>query len=253
MPVKCGLLPRQESTRQRYAATCAYAHFASAPKTVMQRISWVRNQLQKPSCVGHAFAAGIDGALGRPPWASAVELWRDARRRQGNLEGILDGTRAEYVIESIVRRGWSPFQPGEDSRSSRDDDNPKGKLSDELFAYDKRQTRALHYSITKDRVAAVIDALSKGFVVCGGWGLQDKFMAPPARKMLDASYFGGLSGHEMRIVGYDAEQNGFLVQNSWGPFWSSARFNGIVEEGCCLIGEDALLAAWDIDVIEVTP
>jgi hypothetical protein len=219
---------------------------------VKQRISWIRNQLQKPSCVGHAFAAGIDGTLGSPPWASAVELWRDARRRQGNLEGILDGTRAEYVIESIIRRGWSPYQSGEDSRPSRDDDNPKGKLSDELFAYDKRQTYANHYSITKDRVAATIDALGKGAIVCGGWGVQDKFFAPPPRKLLDASYLNNNgNGHEMRIVGYDADQKGFLLQNSWGPMWSIAEFEGVQEEGCVLIGEDALLAAWDLDVIKV--
>jgi hypothetical protein len=222
-------------------------------ETVVQPIAWVRDQLSKPSCCGQAFAAGVDAlGLSGPPWASAVDLWRDARRRQRNLENVLAGTRAEYVIESLIRRGWSPYKPSEDSRPMSDDDNAQGSLLDELKAHDTRQLGAVHYAIVSDRVDRTIDALRRGAVVCGGWGLREPFYTTKPGQVVSERNMNAMSnGHEMRIFAYDADREAFALQNSWGRFWCSAEINGIWYPGCCLISEEALEAAWDIDVIEL--
>lgn len=251
MPPVTGLLPRRAETRAQYDAERRLNVRAIRRETIVQPIAWIRDQRSKPSCVGQAFAAGVDSVLGEPPWASAVDLWRDARRRQANLEGIHDGTRAEYVIASLMKRGWSPYKAGEDRRPSEDDDNPKGSLADEMFAHDTRQVGAVHYAITRDRVAATIQALKAGYVVAGGWGLSEGFYKPKGDTVLGAENFMGQNGHEMRIAGYLEDRRAFLLQNSWGIYWTWCAIGTDVKAGCCLISEEALEAAWDIDAIEV--
>lgn len=246
-----GLLPRRPETREMMGAYPVGANLIR--ETIVQPVAWIRDQRAKPSCVGQAFAAGIDALLlKRQPWASAVDIWRDARRRQGNLEGVLSGTRAEYAIQSIIRRGWSPYKSDDDSRSIDLDDDAQGSLLDELHAHDTRQIGAAHYAIRSERVARTIEVLRRGAVVCGGWGLRDSFFRPKLDQVLTPDAMNsGRNGHEMRIFAYDAERRAFALQNSWGQFWTSCVIRGKRYAGCGLITEEALESAWDIDVIEL--
>lgn len=253
MQMSTGLLPRREETREMMAANHQLEIGEDVKdETIIQPIAWIRNQLIKPSCVGQTFAGGVDTKIepGKP-WCSAVDLWRDARRRQDNLEGVLDGTRAEYVIASLIERGWSPYKDGEDARDIDEDDNETGSLADEMFAHDKRQTNVVNYDISRDRKKQTIIALNRGYVVGGGWGLADDFGRAKFNEILQANRMNtNRSGHEMRIVGYVAELRAFLIQNSWGN-WAGCEVNGVRYPGCCLISEEALEAAWDIDAVEI--
>ena len=252
--METGLLPRRPETREMMASEHQLEFGEEVQReTVIQPISWIRDQQSKPSCVGQAFAAGVDAHIPEgQPFCSAVDLWRDARRRQGNLEGVLEGTRAEYVIASLIERGWSPFKEGEDARDIDLDDDETGSLADEMFAHDKRQTNVTNYDISRNRVDQTIVALQRGYVVGGGWGLADKFFRPPPDTILDPSFMNtNTNGHEMRIVAYFADLRAFLLQNSWSPFWTWCVVNGVTYRGCCLISEESVEVAWDLDAVEI--
>jgi hypothetical protein len=239
-----GLLPRTKRMDEICASEREFSSGADDRKTIVQHVGQIRDQRQKPSCVGQALAAGIDGAIGAECEPSAVDIWRDARRRQGNLEGVLDGTRLEYGIESVMKRGWSPHEEGEDSRPVSEDDDAVSSLSDELYAYDVRQAGVKHYDIRSDHVARALSALHLGLVVVGGWGLRSAFYSAPSNATLGPGYLDADdNGHAMRVYGYDAATQSFLLQNSWGKRWCTG--------GTCRITEAALRAAWEINVMEI--
>lgn len=246
-----GLLPRREETREMMASEQLFKAEA-ARETVVQEIAWIRDQLRKPSCVGQAFAAGVDVRIKVSPWCSAVDVWRDARRRQGSLESVMDGTRAEYAIASLINRGFSPYKKDEDARDVSKDDDSKGTLADEMFAHDKRQIGVVNYDISVSRIASIIAALKLDYVVGIGVGVRDPFYRPPYNKVLGPEYLGGnSSGHEMRIFGYVAERKAFVLQNSWGIGWGGVVVEGIGRAGCCLVSEEVIEEAWDIDALEI--
>lgn len=249
-----GLLPRRPETRRLYAAERAYGDTPQNLATVVQRVSGIRDQRAKPSCVGQALAACVDALDPRAHGVrcSAVDLWVDARRRQGDLEGVHDGTRAEYAIESLIHRGWSPRADGEDTRPEADDARLTS-LSAELSAYDHRLTGARHYAITGNRVAQTIAALRAGLGVVVGTGTRPSYGSPPRDVVLGLEYLGGDDdGHEQRIVGWSENRRAFVAQNSWGAGWGGCVVDGVTYPGCALVSPEVIGAAWDVDAIEVS-
>ena len=249
-----GLLPRRPETRRLYAAERSYGDTPANTATVVQRIACIRDQRAKPSCVGQALAACVD-ALDQRAYSvrcSAVDLWVDARRRQGDIEGVHDGTRAEYAIESLIHRGWSPRADGEDTRPEADDARLTS-LSAELSAYDHRITGARHYAITGARVAQTIAALRAGLGVVVGTGTRPAYGAPPRDIVLGLDYLGGDDdGHEQRIAGWVESRRAFLIQNSWGASWGGCVVDGVAYPGCALVSPAVIGSAWDVDAIEVS-
>lgn len=245
-----GLLPRRPETRDRLRAE-ARRECGTVRGTVVQPIPFIRDQRGKPSCVGQAVAACVDAVMGKPPWASAVDIWVDARRRQGNLEGILDGTRSEFAIESLIRRGWSSYVTGEDRRTSDKDDELPGLLR-ELQATDRRMLQLRHRCLFGDRSQQVIAALHAGHGVILSGGSRPAYHRPPKNTVLGLDYRSGASGgHCERIAGYDADRDAFLVQGSWGTLWTWCEVAGKRYEGCCLVSRGVIEEAWDVDVLEV--
>lgn len=254
MSRQTGLLRRSQAARRLYATERAYTDTQANSATVVQCVAWIRNQLDKPSCVGQSLAACVDALDPRAagPRCSAVDLWTDARRRQGDLEGVHDGTRAEYGIESLLRRGWSPMVDGEDGRPEAEDAK-LSSLAAELAAFDHRFTGAKHFAILGNRVQQTISALHAGFGVVFGTGVRDHYFSAPADVVLGLDYLGGDdNGHEQRVVGWVQERRAFLVQNSWGPGWGGCVVNGEALLGCALVSPEVIATAWDIDAIEVT-
>lgn len=246
----------RELTRDWWNESRRYGGVARKLETVIQPIVSIRDQKSRPSCAGQAFAAIVDAAnvgTDQPP-ASAIDLWVDARRRQGDLLDPSQGVASEFAIASLFYRGWSPAVPGEDDRDAKLDVEAPDLLA-ELTAYDHRQVGAVHFTIPRgNRKAAIVDALHKGYGVMVGGGCEAPFFNPPAREVLGTAYFGGgaKDGHAMRIAGYDAGRDAFLDQNSWGEGWSEAELSdGRIIPGCCLLSPAVLEAVWDVEVIAI--
>ena len=267
-----GLRRRSEETQHRFAAERAYHYELAAPETVIQSVLRVHDQASKPSCVGQAVSSCEESIVGR--WASAVDLWTDAKRRQGSAGNPLDGTDSEHAIESLRMRGCSPYVTGEDTRST-DEDVQLAELGQELAADDARQDpTAEHKTLTSNRTGQAVDALMRGLGVVHGGAVNDAYQALRRDEVIEPADVMGSDGHERRIFGYVKERGLFLELNSWGATWSGVTLlkgfivpapftfgtivvpagpltNALVLSGCAWLSPEALALSWDADAIRI--
>lgn len=261
-----GLAPDRPETRERDASERPYAGVLELGGAgPVQPIAWIRDQ-RRPSCVGQSLAAPIDAVLGAPPWASAVSIWREARRRQGRIEQINEGTRFEYALEGLALRGWDNYRWDEedDAVEAGLGAPPAGDdLADELDAFDRRAPNMQRWRIVgvgADLPDGVEDAVRNGLGVVIGTGLRQPFFeyrSSPDLKdaILGPEFVGGNSnGHGMRIAGIDWRDGRrvFLLQNSWGVDFGGCHLpNGQWQPGCCWVSEAVIVDAWDLHAFEV--
>ena len=266
-----GLRKRSEETRHRFAAERSYGGTLMPLATCLQPVAFVHDQKLKSSCVGQAWTGRIESLTGRGR-ASAVELWTDARRRQGDLLNADTGTDSHQAIESLILRGLSASAPGEDDRSPAED-RELAALAQELAADDTRIPAATeHRVIPNNRVAAVVDALLRGKAVCTGGGVLAAYSYLQPNQVADETQLGGDEGHEQGVAGYiDAHDDRFpaawrhcfVWANSWGD-WSGivlpcdvTRTDGTVAragtllEGCALVKASVIDQQWDVDTLVV--
>jgi len=269
-----GALPDRQDTRDQdaserdFSKQAAFGAIRINDDAFVQAMAWVRDQPWFPDCVGESVAAFIDSKLPAAPWASAVSIWREARRRQGKIEQIDIGTRIQYAVQGLVHRGWDPYRPGEEQ-----DEVEAGKgaplagddLEDEMFAYDKRVPEGLErYRIIGVRAAvldAVDEALRRDFGVIIGTFLVPAFMAhvqtpDQADIVLGTDYFSGLlNSHAMRVRGRAVTTGGrrvYMLQNSWSRNWGGCHApDGSWQPGCVWIDETALANAHDVHVLQL--
>jgi len=234
----------------------AYVGAAIVAETIVQPIARIRNQRSTPSCVGQACAGAIHALIGFD--GSAINLWIDARRRQGDIDNPDDGTTAETAIESLIGRGLDPYEDGEESRSAADYSQMPA-LAAELAADDHRISPVAERYIVTGTVAkqrlAIIEALKAGHAVLWATGVKDPFFGLTFDAVADSNFIGAdFNGHEMRIVGYDATSDEFLIQNSWDKDWCGCNFQGETYAGCFRCrAVDAIECAWDTMVLQLKP
>jgi hypothetical protein len=210
---------------------CATLDPSEAP---FNSLFMVRQQHDKPSCVGEALAALID--LQR---IETFRLRKDADGAKSNLRPVsaamlytmaleIESSQAGRRVEDVfsLRSGLKGFYNAgvcsEDTWTGR----PlaaKGPLFDSTSIAVSREARGLtlgaYYrvrSFINDMHAALVEAgaLYVSAEVHGGWSRPTKGVIGPAK--------GGRYGHAFVVVGY--EERGFLVLNSWGPDWGRYRY-----------------------------
>lgn len=262
-----GLVPDRPETRaadRQFSAN--YKAAQSAVGFYMQGAGDLRDQVSFPSCVGQSLAACIDG-LNPGVKASAVSIWREARRRQGKIESITEGTRFEYAVEGLVHRGWDTWKPGEDASNEEAGAfaPPAGDdLADELFAHDKRIT-AQRSRISEEgekRYELIEVALQANHGVVIGIGTRPKFLRHTGVQnqpdvVLGLAYLGGdVDGHGMRVRAFWRDRDGnriYMLQNSWGPFWGGCHGpDKVWYPGCVWVSQAVINVAWDLHVVEFT-
>lgn len=258
MTYTLGALPRSSRSKM-LSKTASWCALSTYQGTVMQKVAFVRNQQAKPSCVGQAVASCVDSKnLGAEfPLASATQLWIDARRRQGNLEGCLDGTRVEYALDSLKERGVGTYTSEDDTQDIIDDGRIPS-LMKELEA-DTHRVNVSHYILEENRSERVRQALQAGqcVVLCTGvsYDYGDMgFNQVVTPRDLDPNMY--TRGHAQRVFAYFDDVGLFGVVNSWGVTWGGFAMNSTeahgVFKGCVLVEPACIEQAWDIDVFDVT-
>ena len=271
-----GLFPDLASAREAdQSERLFYGGGSLGTDAIVQAIAWIRAQLENPSCVGQAVVEPVDVMLGRPPWASAVSAWREARRRQGRIEQITEGTRFQYALEGLVRRGWDPYRPGEDSdpeEAGLGAPDAGDDLADELFADDHIDLQMERFRIMSAVLEQVDTALASDMGVVIGTGTRaayQRYQGDPSKpdQILNTNHLGGgKDGHGERVFARVVQLGGrriYGIQNSWGPEgaivcapedaraggWGGMHLpDGSWAPGCCWVDESVLLEAWDIHV-----
>lgn len=253
MTLATGLQRRPDDVRDQLFSSSRYVGVSidgAASIRTLQRVLRIHDQRNKPSCVGQSHAAGIEAILGMP--VSAIDIWTDARRRQGNLVNPLVGTRSEFAILSIMQRGISPYIQGEDDRPIEEDLHISG-LNAELAAYDRRQVNAVHYCIPPGDLDSLASALEQGMVVTLESGCKQAYFTAPFNTVLGPDYrSGNTDGHSERIYGRIPERKAWAVQGSWGDGFGGWRdTDGVTHHGCVLVSDEVIEAAWNLDAIEI--
>lgn len=255
-----GCARRSLKTEEHFLSTRRFTPKAASKVSILQTPAVLHDQCVKGSCEGQAHSQGIESITGQR--VSAVRLWENAKRLQGDAYDPLVGTLGEYVIEGIARNGWEDYQPGEDDRDL--DFDMDGVIDDTLEGALKsrsRKGRAIrHQSLdlreSVDEVrAALIAALQtpRTYLVLEA-GSTDAYQNPPANTVLGLRYRSGNSGgHAERILGYTAVWDAIILQGSWGPFTWCAGPGGETLVGCTLVSLDVIRAAWAVDVCQVLP
>lgn len=266
-----GLRKRSDDRRALLAASRPY-HLNTFPlATVLQPVFRLHDQAQKGSCVGQTYTSGVEHHVNLA--LSAVDLWTDARRRQGDLANALAGTDSEHAIDSLMLRGVSRYVPGEDQRDWGEDQRIPA-LQQELDA-DRRRiaVTAQHRTIVSDRTVQLCDALQRNYACGFGAGVRDPYMAIGRNAVAGPECWGGDAGHEQRPIGFAAPgdarfpaqwQGCFIVLNSWGG-WGGLVLpcNVMLTSGATLLagtllGQCVLVPAsvfesliWDADALAI--
>jgi hypothetical protein len=212
------------------------------------------------SCVGESLGAVLEAKVGYK--VSSIGIWRDARRRQGRIEDLV-GTRFEYGIESLMRRGWDRYESGEETNP--DEMTKPDDLDSEMDAHDNREPDLEHFRVdtewnSEKLLASIESALSAGLGVVFGTGVQDAYQsyAPHGsadERIIGTDWLGDGPGHAQRIFTYRKLPGGekqYGVQGSWTEFWGGmTTLTGQWQRGCCWVKADVLLLAWDIHVLKL--
>jgi hypothetical protein len=263
-----GLEPDRESTRVHQLALRPFRGDLGAER--MKDVYVADNGCQQPiynihdqpfpSCVGESLGAIIEAKVGCR--ISSTGIWRDARRRQGQIE-ILKGTRFEYAIESLMRRGWDLYESGEETNP--DEMTKPDDLDSEMDAFDHRETELEHARIDidwpADRILDAVDqALMAGIGVAFGIGVQPGYISYRAasrseEKVIGTDWLSGdTSGHAQRIFAFRKLPGGerqYGVQGSWTENWGGmTSLTGQWQPGCCWIKSSVLLICWDLHVLK---
>lgn len=213
-----------------------------------------------PSCVGESLGAVIEAKAGVK--VSSIGIWRDARRRQGVIEELV-GTRIEYAIESLLQRGWDPYESGEETNP--DEMTKPDDLDSEMAAFDNRDPNLEHFRVdtewdTDKLLTSVDTALREGLGVVFGIGVQPAYQSyhPQSssdERVIGTDWLGDGGGHAQRIFANRVTSTGlrqYGVQGSWTELWGGmTTLTGQWQRGCCWVNYNVLLRAWDIHVIKL--
>lgn len=237
----------------------------SPAEQCFQKIELLRNQWQWPSCIGQGFTSCTDYLTRRSnpkaPLASAIDLWRDARWRQGKLERVV-GTRPEYAIESLIKRGFSEYQNGEDLDDVVEPPTEIDDMGDELNAASHRLPEGFAHQLSypgSSAVATVVTALQDGCAVVKCCGVGSAYANYYASRDADVVVFGPNDagaygpGHCERVFGYQKVGSSyqFAIAGSWGAGFGGIRCGDVWVPGAAWVNEKSLEACWDIVIISL--
>lgn len=230
--------PRDE--RDRSIRTLGLGEGPRAASVRSKRVR-VRDQKGTQSCAGQAVAVGIETAyhqLGAEcPALSALApyYWSRALWSGHRVDG---GTYLRTTIQAVQKLGCPDEQKWAFSVLNVNRAPPPTVL----FNASKRRGIRGYYRIDAGDVDGVRRAISAGYPVVGGWGVDHDFFADGGPSLLDTIPAQAIiGGHAMLIEEYDAEIFGIL--NSYGTGW---RDNGRARATTAFVAQATDL--WALDV-----
>lgn len=186
------------------------------PKKDPNRV--ILNQWGEPACTAFALAACIDQMRrGEDPKAAPVsprmlyemaqahDEWVEDSAFGSSLRGALKG----FFHSGVCRQEFAPFFHG-----------TADWMLDRRMAEDSASTNLASYQRVEPRIddfQAAVDELGAVLVTAR---IHEGWIKPRTRKIGTIRHSTKTIGtHAFLIVGFD--ENGFIVQNSWGADWSS--------------------------------
>jgi len=203
----------------------------------------ILDQGSEGACTGFGLAAVINYLLWKQAGGKDGRSDASSRKRQSKLERV--STRMLYRMARVYDEWPGEDYEGSSCRGAIKGWHRHGVCTDELWPYRTANGRiryvkpkpgwqqnaavrpvGAYYRINKDSIldmqAAVheVGAIYVSANVHDGWdNLEQRQPIPYVSEPTDPDSVGG---HAFAIVGYS--ENGFIVQNSWGPGWGHYGF-----------------------------
>lgn len=199
----------------------------------------ILDQQHEGACTGFGLAAVINYLLAERgnservsermlfEMAKRYDQWPGEKYDYSSTRGALKGWHKNGVCSEALWK-YRPDKPGSLTEAARLD-----ALQRPLGAY---------YRVLP-RVSDVHAALNEVGVLYCSAGVHDGWDEPKKGIIVPAK--GDRGGHAFALVGYN--EQGFLLQNSWGPDWGGYRLDGSRRSGIALWPyEDFEQNVWDI-------
>ncbi len=225
----------------------------------------ILDQGQEGACTGYALAAVVNFLLRRrgilERRVSPRMLYEMARRYDEWPRENYSGSSARGAMKGWVAHGvceyerWPPQRHGASHLTVEIGHEAQRTPGGAFFRIQHRQIRDMHAALNE------VGIIFCTIMVHDGW--QDPGNEPKGerRRVAYASKVGGIeyldlpvirrqgqadSGHAIAIVGYTDE--GFIVQNSWGPEWGAGGFALLPYEDYMLHATDCWVAQLGVPV-----
>jgi C1A family cysteine protease len=136
------------------------------------------------------------------------------------MEGTVNsdsGARIRDGVKSVAKQG---LQGGSDVayKSNKFDDKPP----EEAYKQAKRH-QAIRYLRLTQALSQLKGCLAEGFPFVFGFVVYESFesqeVADTGKVPMPKAHEAVLGGHAVLAVGYDEDQQRFIVRNSWGDNW----------------------------------
>lgn len=178
----------------------------------------IRDQHDDPACTGFALAAVIDQQcrqmFGVPPrHVSARMLYEMARLHDDVPDDMQPGSTLRGAIKGFFHNGVCALDPALQSLEYPAPGAPPWTLTADIARRAREISLGAYYRLNHE-ISDYHAALGEAGALIASARIHDGWAAPGG-EIVPSGQFRGR--HAFAIVGYD--QQGFLVQNSWGSAW----------------------------------
>jgi C1A family cysteine protease len=208
----------------------------------------VREQGKAGTCVGFGVGracenAALQGGHDKFEETAALQIYKQARALQGRLDHTADGTTSAAALEGLERGGFlyeseMPYDPSKRWGGMKLGEGQTGL----------RRAGVKSHRITEvpgpAMKQAIMETLSSGKGVCGGWKVGEGFEKWKAHMgAFDGEGSGKKVGHSMCVLDYPAGLPRLV--NSWGPDEGA--------EGLWVVSWEWLMSAMAIWAVDFVP
>ena len=191
---------------------------ASRPTSIdlRGRLSAIRDQGLRPTCLAFAASAAHEFTLGERQYLSVEALHAFAKSRDHEPGGgtTIDATVAALELDGQCRESdWPYGQPS---------------LANEAAEF----FRATSDRRADDLLSFTLDSLAAGRVVVVALMLTEAWYhpGPDGRIRPPESGDAQLGGHAVTATGYDEVEQYLMVRNSWGDLWGDGGYGRLPYE-----------------------
>lgn len=220
------------------------------------RVPEILDQGQEGACTGFALAAVVNFLLhnqGQPRRVSPRMLYEMARRYDEWPGEWYEGSSARGAMKGWLRHGacqrglWGDSQTGTKPMTREVVADAMRCPGGAYYRVNHRQVRDMHAALAEVGILYATLMVHDGWFEPGpGKTAPIAFLDKGKRKRLELPIITRKGradgGHAIAIVGYT--EQGFIIQNSWGPGWGNGGF-------ALLPYEDYMLHATDVWVAQL--
>ncbi|MGN6665141.1 MAG: C1 family peptidase [Solirubrobacterales bacterium] len=186
----------------------------------------VYDQGETNSCTANAIAAALEfdqkkERLKEIFTPSRLFIYYNERAMEGSVESD-NGAAIRDGVKSVAKRGAC-----KESSWPFDVDRLRDKPSRACYAEAKKY-QALQYMRVNQSLGQLKGCLAEGFPFIFGFSVYESFRSPQVAKTgkvpMPRAGEGFEGGHAVLAVGYDEDEQRFIVRNSWGPRWGMGGY-----------------------------